>query len=66
MQTLKAAVAPVSAANQKVMWKSSNEKVAIVNSKGKVTAKKAGTVTITAAAKDGSKKKTAIKIKITK
>ncbi len=65
-QTLKAAVAPVSAANQKVTWKSSNEKVAIVNSKGKVTAKKAGTVTITAAAKDGSKKKAAIKIKVSK
>ena len=65
-QTLKAAVAPASAANQKVTWKSSNKKIAVVNSKGKVTAKKAGTVTITAAAKDGSKKKAAIKIKVSK
>lgn len=65
-QTLKAAVTPASAANQNVTWKSSNKKVASVSSKGKVTAKKAGTVTITAAAKDGSKKKAAIKIKVTK
>lgn len=65
-QTLKAAVTPASAANQKVTWKSSNKKIATVNSKGKVTAKKTGTVTITATAKDGSKKKAAIKIKIKK
>lgn len=35
---------------KKVKWKSSNKKVAIVNEKGKVTAKKAGTATITAKA----------------
>ncbi len=65
-QTLKAVAAPATAANQKVTWKSSNKKVATVNSKGKVTAKKKGTVTITATARDGSKKKASIKIKVSK
>lgn len=65
-QILKAVVTPASAVNQKVTWKSSNKRIAVVNSKGKVTAKRAGTVTITASAKDGSKKKAAIKIKIKK
>lgn len=65
-QALKATVTPATAANQKVTWKTSNKKIATVNSKGKVTAKKAGTVTITATAKDGSKKKASIKIKIKK
>ena len=35
-----------------VTWKSSDKKVAVVNSKGKVTGKKAGTVTITAVSGD--------------
>lgn len=38
----------VTGTTMKVKWKSSNKDVAIVNSKGKVTAKKAGKVTITA------------------
>lgn len=42
--------ASVQGASQKVTWKSSNKKVATVNAKGKVTAKKTGTVTITARA----------------
>lgn len=65
-QTLKAAVLPATANNRKVTWKSSNKKIATVNSKGVVTAKKKGTVKITATAKDGSKKKTTFKIKVTK
>ena len=65
-QTLKAIVKPASAAVRKVTWKSSNKKIAVVNSKGKVTAKKSGTVKITAIAKDGSKKKAVITIKIKK
>ena len=63
-QKLTVTVTPVTADNTKVTWKSSNPKVATVNSKGKVTAKKKGTVKITATAKDGSKKKTTITIKI--
>lgn len=54
-------------ANKTLKWTSSNTKYATVNSKGKVTTKKAGkgqTVTITAQATDGSKKKATIKIKI--
>lgn len=56
-------------ANKKLSWATSNKKYATVNSKGKVTTKKAGkgkTVTITAKATDGSGKKASVKIKITK
>ncbi len=44
----------VKGTKKKVKWTSSNKKVATVNSKGKVTAKKKGTATITA--KVGNKK----------
>lgn len=54
-------------ANKKLAWTSSNTKYATVNSKGTVSAKKAGKgkkVKITAQATDGSGKKKAITIKI--
>lgn len=55
--TLKATVSPSSANNKTVAWSSSNEKVATVTSQGVVKAVGKGAATITAKAKDGSKKK---------
>lgn len=54
------------AANKVVTWKSSNTKVATVNSRGKVTAKSPGAATITCTAKDGSGKKATCKITVRK
>ena len=50
-------------ASNKVTWKTSNKKVATVKN-GKITAKKAGKATITATAKDGSKKKVKFTVKV--
>ena len=61
---LTATVTPASATNKAVTWKSSNTKIATVSSTGKVTAKSAGTVTITCTAKDGSGKKATCKITV--
>ena len=64
---LKAKVTAAKKANKKLRWTCSNTKYATVNSKGKVTAKKAGKgkkVKITAAATDGSGKKSTVTIKI--
>jgi len=55
---LTAAVQPFDAANKKVNYKSSNRKVATVTASGKVKAKKAGKVKITATSADGKKKST--------
>lgn len=63
---LKATVTPSNAANKAVTWKSSNTKVATVNSRGKVIAKSPGTATITCTAKDGSGKKATCKITVRK
>ena len=51
---LKAKVRPSGASDKSVTWRSSNSKVASVNSKGVVTAKKAGEAEITVKTKDGS------------
>ena len=67
--TLTAKVSPKNASNKAVTWKSSNTKVATVNSSGVVTMKKKSggkSVTITAIAKDGSGVKATYKIKTMK
>lgn len=51
---LTATVSPTNANNRAVVWSSSNNNVATVNSSGLVTAKSAGTAVITATAADGS------------
>ena len=50
---LKATVAPANATNQTLIWKSSNNAVATVNSKGRVDAIAPGTAIITVTTKDG-------------
>ena len=57
-------ILPKDAVNRKVQWTSSNEKIAKVDQKGKVTALKKGKVTITCKATDGSKVKATCKITI--
>ncbi len=51
---LMSSVAPATASNKKLTWKSSNPKVAAVSSSGVVTGKAGGTAIITCTAKDGS------------
>lgn len=61
---LMAVASPANATNQAVTWKSSNTKVAKVNSSGKVTAVGNGTCTITATTKDGSNKKATCRVDV--
>ena len=51
---------------QEVTWKSSSPKVAEIDSNGKITCLKAGTVTITATAADGSGQKVSFKLTVVK
>ncbi|SFA84365.1 PEGA domain-containing protein [Acetitomaculum ruminis DSM 5522] len=53
--TIVSEISPATALNKEVTYKSSNSKVATVNVKGIVTAKKAGTATITVTTKDQEK-----------
>ena len=54
--TLKATIYPKVSIVKGVTFRTSDRKIATVNSKGKVTAKKKGQCYIIATAKDGSKK----------
>jgi uncharacterized protein YjdB/Leucine-rich repeat (LRR) protein len=61
---LTATATPSTANDKTVTWTSSNTAVATVSTAGKVTAKKAGTATITCTANDGSGKKVTCKITV--
>lgn len=64
--TVKATATPKSAKNKSLSYKSSNTSIATINSSGKITAKKPGTVTITAQTKTYTKvKKATVKLTVT-
>ncbi len=65
-KTVKVTVAPSNAANKKVKWTSSKPNVVSVTSKGKIKGLKKGKATITATAKDGSKKKAKLSVTVGK
>ena len=57
-KTLSASLRPITITNKNVKWSSSDKTIASVNSKGTITALKAGTVTIKCASADGGAKAT--------
>lgn len=61
---IKATVGPNTASNKKVIWKSSNSKIAKVSASGRVTAVRGGRATITAIAADGSGKKAICRVTV--
>jgi len=65
-QSLKvtATVSPTDATNKTVVWKSSNPKVATVDSKGTIKGISNGSATITATAKDNSKVSKTVAVKV--
>ncbi len=64
--TIDATVETNAATNPKIKWSTSNKKIATVNSKGKVTGKTLGYVTITATAQDGSRVDASCDIRVVK
>src|SRR5471030_1619316 len=64
-KAINATLAPSTATNKAVTWKSSNTKVAKVDSNGKITGIAKGTATITCTVKDVSKKKATCKVTVT-
>jgi len=63
---IKIKFSPSDATSKKLKWKSSKPSVVYVSKNGTIKAKKKGTATITATAKDGSKKKDSVKITVGK
>ena len=61
---LTATVSTETATNQDVIWSSSNDKIATVNQKGKVTGISNGYVSITAMALDGSEVETSCEVRV--
>ena len=62
--TLKATVTTETATNLKVFWSTSNDRIATVNQKGKVTGIALGYATITATAMDGSEVEASCEVRI--
>lgn len=62
--SIRPTVLPSKASNRKLVYTSSNKKVATINSKGVITGVKTGTAKITAKAADGSGKKVTATIKV--
>ena len=58
-------VQPATATNPAVTFKSSNERIAVVDESGRVTGIKKGSCKITATATDGSKKSGSVSVKVT-
>ena len=63
-ETLTATVGPEAALNKAVVWSSSNERIATVDARGRVSGKGCGEVTITAKAADGSGVKSECKVTV--
>ncbi|MDK2808346.1 MAG: hypothetical protein PWP24_1081 [Clostridiales bacterium] len=61
---IKTEVKPATATNKKLVWSTSNKKIATVSSTGLVKGIRSGTAVIKATTKDGSKKQIAIKVTI--